>query len=436
MKAVKSIGLMSGTSIDGSISAALISTDGENEVQRLASIEYAYELGHLNPLRPIHHVTKAAELAYRVAKGDHKNASSVYPAQLKRYLQETFSSLTNSEIDSKLLEISEAFLKVTPGHSSVTLKAVIDKSTRLHVEAVEALLQQESIQRQEISFIGYHGQTLYHAPFEQITVQVGDPKFIADRTGIPVVYDFRSNDIANGGQGAPLAPVYHRALAKQDNLHDIAVLNLGGTANISLVSATDQAPLAFDTGPANALIDRWVKERLNQPFDAESQLAFKGVVNQTTLDSLLKKAIILSDGRNYLDLTPPKSLDIRDYHYQTPEFLKLSVEDGCATLNAFTAECIALGLKYSAKIPTLWVACGGGVKNPHLLKTIQRRVSELYGVTIEIRTADALGWSSAAMEAELIAFLAVRSARGLPITFPSTTGVTKPLTGGRLVTPA
>jgi len=429
---VKSIGLMSGTSIDGGISVALISTDGESEVNRLASLEYIYEPGYLNPLRPIHHATKAGELAYRAAKGDHEGASRAYPEALKRYCEETFNSLTKAQVANKITEITDAFLKVTPGHSRLTLEAVIDKSTRLHVEAAEALIQQESIQRQEIAFIGYHGQTLFHAPFDRITVQVGNPKFMADRTGIPVVYDFRSNDVVHGGQGAPLAPIYHLALAKQAGLEGIAVLNLGGTANLSLVLTQSESPLAFDTGPANALIDLWVKESLDRSHDIDSELALKGTINQAALDALLKSAIILPDGRNYLDILPPKSLDIRDYNFKVPEFLKLSVEDGCATLNAFTAECVVRGLQYAKAIPKRWAACGGGVKNLHLLKTLTRRVKEVYGLDIELTSADALGWSSAAMEAELFAFLAVRSARGLPITFPSTTGVTEPMTGGRL----
>lgn len=154
---------------------------------------------------------------------------------------------------------------------------------------------------------------------------------------------------------------------------------------------------------------------------------------------MMEKAIILSEGRNYLDIKPAKSLDIRDYNFDFPELRKLSVEDGCTTLNAFTAECIVRALEWvkaaGAPIPKTWVTCGGGTLNLHLCQQIRGAVSKACGFQIDLKSADALGWSSMAMEAELFAFLAVRVAKQLPITFPRTTGVREPMTGGKIFIP-
>jgi anhydro-N-acetylmuramic acid kinase len=306
------------------------------------------------------------------------------------------------------------------------------------------LLKELGVDRKQVDLIGYHGQTLYHSPtVDRCSVQVGEPKFMAQSCKIPVVFDFRSNDIANGGQGAPLAPVYHYALARQAGLEGVCVLNLGGTANLALIRGADRMGRAdggaglvgcraLDTGPANGLIDRWVKEKLGLAFDADSELANRGVVDSVALGVLLERAIVLGDGTNFLDVKGTKSLDIRDYCYDFPEFLKLSVEDGCATLNAFSAECIVRSLEGMGDVPQRWIICGGGVHNRHLLAELARRIKERFGVQVELLSADSIGWSSALMEAEVFAFLAVRSLYGLPLSYPDTTGVRVPVSGGRL----
>ena len=431
MRPLTSIGLMSGTSVDGSISAALIRTDGDEYVERLAALEYTYEPGGVGASRPVHHFTKAAELAFREAKGDHSKAGELYPHAVERYFRQTFPTDSESERSSRMERYQEEFLVRVPQHKAVTLAAVIECSTLLHAEAVERLLSETGTSAAEIRVVGYHGQTLYHAPFDKVTVQVGDAAYLARRVGIPVMYDFRSNDVAHGGQGAPLAPVYHRALARRAGFESVCVLNLGGTANISVNSQSENGFVAFDTGPANGLLDKWVKERAQQACDTGSQFANKGVVDHAALQVLLERAIVLADGRNYLDIPVPKSLDIRDYHYNFPEMMRLSLEDGCATLNAFTAECIVRGLAFVPSVPQRWIACGGGVYNVHVLNQVRERVKATFGVEIELVGADSVGWSSAAMEAELFAFLAVRCDRGLPITYPQTTGVAAPLEGGR-----
>ena len=439
MKEIKSIGLMSGTSVDGSVSAALIQTDGEHSIKRLANLDYAYETMGQSTLRPIHHFTKAGELAYRQAKGDHKKAFELYPQVLDQYLSETYANEDASQRANRLAELKAEFLVRIPERHQVDLETVIFSSTKFHAEAVEKLIQHNNLRTEEVSFIGYHGQTLYHAPFDGISIQVGDPQYLANRLGIPVAFEFRSQDIKHGGQGAPLAPIYHRALARQAGYDNLCILNLGGTANISIIPEANEHLIAFDTGPANGLIDKWMKEKANQAFDENSQYAFKGQVNAKALQVLLDKAILLRDGRSYLEVCPPKSLDIRDYHYHFPEMECLSLEDGCATLNAFTAACIARGLDWIKRdqltIPQQWIVCGGGVFNLHLRQQIINAVKETQGIDIELKSADDVGWSSSAMEAELFAFLAVRVDRKLPLSFPRTTGVKLPLTGGMMFYP-
>jgi anhydro-N-acetylmuramic acid kinase len=197
--------------------------------------------------------------------------------------------------------------------------------------------------------------------------------------------------------------------------------------------------LGFDTGPANGLIDRYVKEKSGLALDRDSHLATKGVVSEGAVAALVARSIILKDGRNYLDIVPPKSLDIRDYTYAVPEFESLGVEDGCATLNAFTAECVALGTKWIAQagfeVPTQWIMCGGGAYSPHLKAQLVERLHRRIPGGVTLVSADSVGWSAQGMEAELFAYLAVRSMKNLPITFPGTTGVSRSATGGKLFTP-
>lgn len=431
----KSLGMMSGTSIDGSISAAIIETDGENFVRRIATDEYVYEAPE--GLRSIHHLTKAGEAAYRDAKGDHDLAAKIFPKAAEEYVRKTFL-LDEKKTQEKLRELTSAFMG--GGSSAVEMSDIIRRSTELHAEAARRAIQKTGIRSDDVQYIGYHGQTLYHDPFfNRVTVQVGDPQSLADSLRIPTVFDFRSDDVKHGGQGAPLAPVYHRALVRSAGIESAAILNLGGTANVTVVSSKTDDMLGFDTGPANGLIDRYVKEKVGVALDRDSRLANTGKVSDGVVQALVQRAIILKDGRNYLDIQPPKSLDIRDYTFDIPEFSMLSVEDGCATLNAFTAECVALGIPWMEKagyeVPKKWVLCGGGTFSPNLRAQLTARLSARIGAAIELLSADDLGWSAQGMEAELMAYLAVRSAKGLPITFPGTTGVREPQPGGRVYYP-
>ena len=426
--------MMSGTSVDGSVSAAIIETDGIDSVKRISAIDYSYEDD--KGLRPVHHLTKAAELAYRKAQGDGDLARRYYPDALKEYVANTFA-IQGGLIEEKQESLSAAF---SSSSQVVGMQEVIQRSTEVHAEAARECLKQASLTSRDIQYVGYHGQTLYHDPFfNKVTIQVGDPQALADALQIPVVFDFRTNDVNHGGQGAPLAPAYHRALVRCAGINSAAILNLGGTANVTVVSSKTDDMLGFDTGPANGLIDRYVKEKAGIALDRDSRLAERGKVHEAVVEVLVERAIILKDGRNYLHIQPPKSLDIRDYTFALPEFQALSLEDGCATLNAFTAECVAFGTAWIAKagfeIPAKWVLCGGGAYSPHLRSQLIQRLSRRIVEEISLLSADDVGWSAQGMEAELFAYLAVRSVNGLPLTFPGTTGVKEPMQGGRVFYP-
>lgn len=431
---MKSLGMMSGTSIDGSVSAAIIETDGIDAVKRILSVDFCYEDD--KGIRPIHHLTKAAELAYRKEKGDHAAAARCYPTALEEYAAITFS-LSGAALDQKLKELFVAFWG---SDQPVGMPEVIQRSTEVHAKAARVALEQAGLSSGDIQYIGYHGQTLYHDPvFNRVTIQVGDPQALANDLQVPVVFDFRTNDVNRGGQGAPLAPAYHRALVRCAGIDTAAILNLGGTANVTVVSSKTDNMLGFDTGPANGLIDRYVKERAGIALDKDSNLANRGKVSEEAVQALVERSIVLKDGRNYLEIKPPKSLDIRDYTFALPEFQALSLEDGCATLNAFTAECVALGIiwiqKSGFEVPLKWVLCGGGAFSPHLRSQLVQRLAARVPGKLELISADDIGWSAQGMEAELFAYLAVRSVQNLPLTFPGTTGVSEPTNGGKLFRP-
>jgi anhydro-N-acetylmuramic acid kinase len=288
--------------------------------------------------------------------------------------------------------------------------------TAAHVEAVRAVMAQNPSLR--IELIGFHGQTVFHAPERRLTIQIGDGNALARAVGIPVVFDMRAADVVAGGQGAPLVPVYHRALALRAGLAGtVAVVNIGGVANVTRVGA-DGALVAGDTGPGNALIDDFVRARTGAAMDAGGTLAAKGQVDATALAALLANP--------WFDRPMPKSLD-RDA-FSAAAVANLSVEDGAATLTAFTSRTIVKGIVTAGGADQVIVA-GGGANNPALL----RRLAEDAGMPV--RSADLLGSSPDFLEAEAFAYLAVRSVRQLPLTFPGTTGVPMPMTGGVLARP-
>lgn len=352
--AVWAIGLMSGTSCDG-IDAALIKTDGTS-------------VSEYGP---------TAELPYDVA--------------FRGRLQSCFG-----------------------GKGPVA--AVERELTERHADAVRQLLAEAGRKPPEIAVVGFHGQTIHHAPAQRQTVQIGDGALLAKLTGIDVVNDFRSADVSAGGQGAPLAPVYHLARA-HPLAKPVAVLNLGGVGNVTWIGE-DEALIAFDTGPANALLDDWALRHTGTPLDVDGALAKSGRPSAAAL------AKLKSDP--YFALPAPKSLDRQHFKALADMALRgLNAADGAATLVAFTVWSAAEAVRTFPKPAREWLVCGGGRHNPVIMQGLRDALS------CPVRSVDEVGWNGDALEAQAFAFMAVRSLRGLPLSFPGTTGVPKPMPGGR-----
>jgi anhydro-N-acetylmuramic acid kinase len=286
--------------------------------------------------------------------------------------------------------------------------------TAAHAQIVSEFLAAGHMQTNEIDIVGFHGQTVLHRPNQRLTVQLGDGAALAQMLKIPVVYDMRAADIAAGGQGAPLVPVFHQALVKAAKLEGpVAVVNLGGVGNITYIDG-DADPIAFDTGPGNALIDDEMRLRFGEDYDEGGRVGGQGQVNQTALGVLM--------AHPYFKTALPKSLD-RNAFSRKP-VAGLANEEAVATLTAFTAESLRAAQKLLPKLPKLWVIAGGGALNPTLMAMISNRLAA------KVVVADDLGWPAQLMEAQAWAYLAVRSLKVLPLTFPTTTGVPTPMTGG------
>jgi anhydro-N-acetylmuramic acid kinase len=365
---MKAIGTMSGTSMDG-IDVALLETDGES-IQAFGAIGgRAYSPGERELLR------KAMAEA--------------------------------------------ALLKDRDARPPLLIEAE-DLITETHAQAVASFLADNGLAADEIDVIGFHGQTVLHRPEAQLTVQLGDGQRLADLTGIPVVYDFRTNDMEQGGQGAPLVPAYHRALADIAGLErPAAIVNIGGVANVTWIGP-DGELLAFDTGPGNALIDDWMRAKVGASHDESGALAAEGRPDAKRLEKLLRDPYFLRK--------PPKSLDRNNFSLRAVE--GLSPADGAATLAGFTAAALVCAVAHFPAPPRVYVVAGGGAHNRTLMTALEKLLPGRVA-----RAAD-LGWSSDAVEAQAFAFLAARSLKDLPLSFPGTTGVPAPTTGGLLAEPA
>jgi anhydro-N-acetylmuramic acid kinase len=287
-----------------------------------------------------------------------------------------------------------------------------------HAAAVQALLAKAGLAAKDVAWLGFHGHTLLHRPAERRTWQAGDGALLGKLTGINVVSDFRSQDVAMGGQGAPLVPLYHLALARYAQLAPpLLVLNLGGVGNVTYIgSERDDDLIAFDTGPGNALIDDWMLRHAGAAHDEGGQTAASGAVNAERLARLLDHP--------YFAQRAPKSLDRNDFSAAAVE--GLSVEDGAATLAAFTAASVARGLSHLPQRPLRCLVCGGGRHNATLMTLLTQHLN------MPVEAVEAVGWNGDHLEAEAFAFLAARAVRGLPLSLPGTTGVSAPVSGGRL----
>lgn len=331
--------------------------------------------------------------------------------------------LTEVTRDIVLAATHEA-LQWTRGTPAPTIfEAAALAVAREHFEAAEGFLAEHRLTWAQIDLIGMHGQTVLHERPQEgrvgRTVQLGDAQWLANATGVPVAHDFRTADVAAGGEGAPLAPIYHLARARASGLDaPLAVLNVGGVANVTFWAGGDQIA-AFDTGPGNGMIDQLIQGRGAGRYDAGGRYASVGQVDEGVLRGLLSHP--------YFQAPPPKSLDRYDFSLDSLEHLKL--EDAAATLVAFTAETLKLGFDMVGGTPSELVVCGGGRHNPEIMKAFAERLS------VPVKTAEDHGWRGDAIEAEAFAYLAARTARGLSISFPKTTGVPAPMTGGRIARP-
>ena len=287
--------------------------------------------------------------------------------------------------------------------------------TEDHSNVVNEIFKQTDC---KVDLIGFHGQTIYHSFKEKLSIQIGSPKYLSKKTGVKVVSSFRQNDIKNGGQGAPLAPIYHMAIMRDLNLDlPACFVNIGGVANLTYFDAKNL--IGFDTGPGNGLMDRFAQLKINKKFDNNGQLASSGIVNTNMLNILLSNP--------YFKKPFPKSLDKLFFSSYLDDHLlnNLSNEDCLATLSEFTAQSIFIAIDQLPKVPKIIVLMGGGQFNNHLVT----RLKTLLKVNVLI--SDDIDLNGQYVEAELFAYLAARSVNKLPITFPNTTGVEKALLGGK-----
>ncbi|MBL6614677.1 MAG: anhydro-N-acetylmuramic acid kinase [Reyranella sp.] len=360
---LRALGLMSGTSVDG-VDVALIETDGE-QVTSFGSF-----------------------------------LTAPYSDGVRRHIRAAFGAAgPNDQTEAADRAVTEA-----------------------HIEAVRRWSQESGVSLSTVDVVGFHGQTITHRPERRFTWQIGDGAALARAIGVKVVSDLRISDVKAGGQGAPLVPVYHAALA-HDLPKPLVVVNIGGVGNVTWIGGdgigADDSLLAFDTGPGNGPIDDWCMRRAGQRFDRDGALAAAGKVDRARVERFSE--------HRYFALKPPKSLDRGDFGDAWAD--GLSVVDGAATLTRGTARAIALAARHFPAPVAQWVISGGGARNPTLLKAIGEETGG------KVVTAASLGWNGDALEAQAFAFLAVRSLRGLPITFPGTTGAPRPMTGGRLDEP-
>jgi anhydro-N-acetylmuramic acid kinase len=345
------IGLMSGTSLDG-IDAAIIKTDGIN-----------------------------VELTNHFI-------SVPYKSSFKERIRESFDNPD---------DIADLERDITLAHET----------------AIRLLLDEANLHPGDIDVIGFHGQTILHDPANGITKQIGDGKLLAKRTNISVVNDFRSADVENGGQGAPLVPLFHQAVFK-DMKKPLAIVNIGGVANVTYLGAAESDIYAFDTGPGNALIDDWILKHTGKYFDEDGSLAVTGQVDGAILTGLMSHP--------YFDKVPPKSLDRNSF--STQPLSTLSVEDGAATLTAFTVQSLLVAKELFYEKPDSWIILGGGRLNKFMMYELQKNLD------VPVKLAEDVGINGDAIEAQAFAFLAVRSIDGQHITLPTTTGVKSAVTGG------
>jgi anhydro-N-acetylmuramic acid kinase len=353
---VTAIGVISGTSMDG-IDVAVVDTDGDAVVEAGPGRTYPY------------------------------------PETVRRRLLDLVADPVRARSDP-LEELDRAV-------------------TDAHIEAVRTFMSEQQIDRGRVELIGLHGQTVYHRPEIRFTRQLGSGQRVARDLGIDTVSRFRHADVASGGEGAPLAPLYHRALAA-DLQQPLMVLNLGGVANVTYIDG--EVVIAFDTGPANAPLDDFMLRRRGVPYDEDGRLTASGTPDAALIRDFMNNP--------YFERPAPKSLDRQDFHARAQCVEALGDADGAATLAEFTIESVAAALRHVPRSPSRWLVTGGGRRNAYFM----RRLRERLGVAVD--PVEAVGWDGDFLEAQAFGYFAVRSTRGLPLSLPTTTGVPRPMPGG------
>jgi anhydro-N-acetylmuramic acid kinase len=352
------IGAISGTSMDG-IDVALIETDGQFAVRPRAGRTYPY------------------------------------PEALRARLLEFLLDPSAAEQD--------------PLHE---LDAAV---TGAFGDAIARFMDDAGIEASHVDLIGLHGQTVYHRPEHRFTRQLGKGHVLAKRFGVRTVDSFRHDDVASGGQGAPFAPLYHAALARALE-QPVMVLNLGGVGNVTYIDG--DTIIAFDTGPASALIDDLMLRRFRKPYDEGGRVAKAGRIDRDVLAQLMDNPFFAQPA--------PKSLDRNDFHARAKVIEKLADSDAVATLAAFTIEATVAALDHVPGRPKRWLVTGGGRHNRFFMDGLARRL----GVPVD--PVESVGWNGDHLEAECFAYLGVRATLGLPLSLPTTTGVPHPMPGGKL----
>ncbi len=351
---------MSGTSVDG-IDAALVHTDG-NTLNRTA----------------------------HVLTGQYRNATK------------------------------QAILQIVNNPESLLRDRAFALELELLIAEDHAVVVNELKQRagEKIDLLGFHGQTVYHNPNAALTIQLGDARTLAQLTGVNTVFDFRLNDMVHGGQGAPLAPIYHQYLLSEFAIQaPSAFLNIGGISNVTLWDG--QHLLGFDCGPGNCLMDDYMRKHFDRSYDEAGGIAAQGVVDESLLMRLMSDA--------YFDVAPPKSLDRQYFSAMLVQLNALNKHDAMATLNAFTVEAIVKSIHHLPIQPLSMIVAGGGQHNAQLMSNLKSRLH------CDVKSADAHGMDGNYTEAELLAYLAARHHYQQPYTYPGTTGVNAPCSGGKTV---
>ena len=367
------IGLMSGTSMDG-IDASLLRSDGDAVIDVIGHHSYTYSAAFRQQLK------SALDMANQIKNRDDR------PDQLRK-------------IEVEL--------------------------TDLHATLVQQLLHKYAIKSDSVDLIGFHGQTVLHKPENALTVQIGDGQQLANQTGIDVIYDMRANDMTHGGQGAPLVPVYHRALANKlrgKAQFPIAFVNIGGISNLTWIGE-ESSIYAFDCGPGNVLIDQWISLRTSKQYDDGGEIALKGNV----IDKII---------RNY-QMHPffcelmPGSLDWRSFSPLTDT--TVSIEDGAASLSYITAFGIVNSFRHVPQTPKTLILSGGGAHNKAIIKYLEKLTKT---GNSKFLNAQSIGANPDFIESDAWGYLAIRSFYDLPLTYPTTTGCDKPVSGGKHVKPS